>query len=85
MRDDSGKINPLVASNYGALRASQLYGSLEHYSAANAATRRQPPSPPSRSTNFGSGAIQISVTGGNTDKAVAELEAKLRRLGIRIN
>lgn len=85
MRDDSGKINPLIASNYGALRASQLYGSLEHYSAANAATRRQPPPPPTRSTNFGSGAIQISVTGGNTDKAVAELEAKLRRLGIRIN
>lgn len=84
MRDDSGKVNPLIASNYGALRASQLYGSLEHYSAANAATRKQPPARPNTSTTFGSGAIQIQVTGGNTDKAVAELEAKLRRLGIKI-
>lgn len=85
LRDGSGGINPLLETNYGALRASQLYGGLEHYMAANAATRRPPKAPVNNSTSFGSGAIQINVSGGNTDKAVAELEAKLRRLGIRIN
>lgn len=68
----------------GIERASKAFGALEHYNAARVAQGMPKPPPQNNSTVFGAGAIQISVGAGANDNAIAELEAKLRRLGIRI-
>lgn len=83
-RDDNLRLDPLLATDFGAMRTSKAYGGLEFYNATTAAGRVTNNNT-SHGSNFGEGAIQIIVNGGNTNKAVEELEAKLRRLGIRIS
>lgn len=83
-RDDGLKLDPLLATQNGIMRTSQAYGSLEYYNATTVAGRMGSLTKTSNTTHMGEGAVQIIVQGGNTDRVIQELQAKLRRLGIKV-
>ncbi|MFD2821578.1 tape measure protein [Paraglaciecola chathamensis] len=84
-RSDTLRNNPYWYDQGNLLRASELFGSLEYYNATTAAQGTHTVQNNSTSkANIQPGAVVIQVNGGDTDKAVKELVARLRRLGITV-
>ena len=84
-RSDTLKNDPYWYDQGNLLRASELFGSLEYYNATTAAQgTHNVKNFNTGGANIQPGAVVIQVTGGDSDKAVKDLVAKLRRLGINL-
>lgn len=84
-RAENYNLNPYYYDQGNFLKASELFGSLEYYNATTAARGTHTiNNNTSKGANIQPGAIVIQVSGGNAEKTVKELEARLRRLGISV-